>query len=150
MVQVCVHILFALLIFNPSSEAACLQGRWVDGTWESTSCALPSFTDALNHCLAKKDILFLGDSTVRQFIYLIAERWGLQLKHVPCNLLMGHGCFDCERGCRSRQYYNGSRLDWSDMSAVMPGGRILYFSWKPQVKSSSSTLWGVGRDESRN
>lgn len=39
-------------------------------------------------------------------------------------------------------------LDWSDMSAVMPGGKMLYFSWKPQVRSSfSSTLWEVGRGE---
>ena len=88
-------------------------------------------------CLARKDILMIGDSTMRQLAYLLAETWGSQLKHLPCNLLMGHGCFDCERGCHHNDYYNtlGRGPDWSDSIGLTPAERMLWFSWKPQMFS---------------
>lgn len=133
-----VHIVFlALLIPVYSSAAACLEGKWVDGGWGSTGCTLPTPTEAIMRCLARKDILMIGDSTMRQLAYLLAETWGSQLKHLPCNLLMGHGCFDCERGCHHNDYYNtmGRGPDWSDSTSLTPAERTLWFSWKPQMFS---------------
>ena len=88
-------------------------------------------------CLAQKNILMLGDSTTRQMAYLLAGNWNTQLKHLPCNLQMGHGCFDCERGCHNKDFYNtlGRGPDWSDSTGLTPGGRTLWFSWKPQMFS---------------
>ena len=136
MVQVSV-VLLVLLIPVCCSAAACFEGKWVKGSWASRGCTLPKPADALMQCLAQKDILLLGDSTMRQFAYLLAESWGSQLKHLPCNLLMGHGCFDCTRGCHHNDYYNtiGRRPDWSDSVGFTPGGRTLWYSWKPEMFS---------------
>ena len=130
-------VFLALLIPVYSSAAACLEGKWVDGAWESIGCTLPTPTEAIMRCLARKDILMIGDSTMRQLAYLLAEMWGSQLKHLPCNLLMGHGCFDCERGCHHNDYYNtmGRGPDWSDSIGLTPAERMLWFSWKPQMFS---------------
>lgn len=130
-------IFLALLIPVWCSAAACLDGRWVDGVWESTGCTLPTPAKAIMKCLAQKDILMIGDSTMRQLAYLLAETWGSQLKHLPCNLLMGHGCFDCEKGCHHKDYYNtmGRGPDWSDSTGLTPAERTLWFSWKPQMYS---------------
>lgn len=135
-VQVSV-VLLALLISVSSSAAACLEGQWVHGSWASRGCILPKPADALMQCLARKNILMLGDSTMRQFAYLLAESWGSQLRHLPCNLLMGHGCFDCERGCHHKDYYNtiGRRPDWSDSTGFTPAGKTLWYSWKPEMFS---------------
>ena len=133
-----VHIvLLALLIPVYSSAAACLEGEWMNGAWESRGCTLPTPVEAYMQCLARQDILMLGDSTMRQLAYLLAESWSSQLKHLPCNLLMGHGCFDCERGCHHTDYYNtmGRGPDWSDSTGLTPAERTLWFSWKPQMFS---------------
>ena len=105
-------------------QAACFDGEWVDAIWEPAACTLPTSEHAINQCLAKRNILWIGDSTNRQLLHNLARSWGVKMDHLPCNLEVGHGCFDCERGCHSLRYHEGRDEDkeWNDMTGTTPTG----------------------------
>ena len=132
-------LLLGLLIPFASVKAKCLQGKWFNGTW-SAACDLPK--DPFTHCLARKDILLIGDSTTRHFIFMLSEKWEVELKRHPCNLSLGHGCFDCEMGCHNKLLYgaDGGR-DWEDLSLVSPAGYTVWFSWKAELFSVDDIMF---------
>ena len=135
-------LLLALLLPFCESKAACLRGEWLNATW-TPACTLPTLADAVTQCLASKNILLIGDSTVRQLVHILAARWGLGLERHPCNLTMGYGCFDCTMGCHNEQYHHKWReeKEWADLSLVSPAGYRVWFSWKPSMYSLDDAVF---------
>ncbi len=132
------HLLaiFLLCLGVSSLNAACLEGAWRDGVWIPKNCSLPTVSVASTECLSTQNVLFLGGSSTRMFFHRFIVHLGMTWpSHHPCNFEMGWGCFDCARGCRSAHYNNkiGRAYDWEDMYVESAQGKVVQFSWKPDM-----------------
>jgi hypothetical protein len=76
-------------------------------------------------------MLFIGGSTTRDMFDRFVEVLGLnatvEVHH--CNITLGHGCFDCRFGCRTK---GSMQHDWKDRR-VQDASATHEFTWKPEM-----------------
>ncbi len=134
--QVVGLLLLSLLARHTYVQAACFEGSFVNDTWFSAGCRIPEPERAAGQCLVAKNLLFMGGSTTRNIFYTLCARLKVEVQHHPCNMYMGWGCHDCNRGCRFPPNPN-----WQDAYARTASGTQVTFSWKPEMLTTDDIIF---------
>ena len=135
--QVVAVLMLSLLGRNPDVHAACFEGSFVNDKWISAGCGIPEPAIAAGQCLVAKNLLFMGGSTTRNIFHTLCTRLEAPVHHRPCNMYMGWGCHNCNRGCG----FGGSRQEWEDAYATTASGTQLTFSWKPEMLTTDDIIF---------
>ena len=141
LLQVIGVLLMVLLEQRHGVGAACFNGSYINGTWISTGCSLPEPAYA-SQCLGARNVLFMGDSSIRNLFNKLCDHLKVEAQRHPCNMRMGWGCHDCVRGCHSPEYFESQKqLNWHDAYAVTAAGMRLTYTWKPEMLTADDIIF---------
>ena len=137
-----VGVLLAVLFgYRHETHAACFKGSFLNDSWSPSGCRLPEPSYAARKCLAGRNLLFMGDSTIRNLYQTICGYLKVDIHRHPCDMRMGWGCHDCLHGCRDASFIANNDLDWHDAHATTATGTQLTFTWKPEMFTTDDFMF---------